>query len=864
MMTIGTKQLQLVKITKILLCALIFLLNSVITFAQETNFKFQQLLEKRSDIPTPFAIPNNHNLSKLLADKSITVKNITKDWIFIQATPNWIIQAKKNKLISSFYLEFPSSKPLNDSSALKHFVRPVQLGQGGLQTPFTGKNILVGFVDNGIDYTHPDFIDANGNTRVLYYWDQSLPYDAVRTPQPYGYGQVWTAADIQSGNCGSIESGGGHGSTVSGTAVGNGLANGQEKGMAPDAKIIMVQTDFTVPNWTLTVADACDFLFKKADELGIPAVMNLSVGSYLGSHDATDPAAVLMDSLVEAKNGRIIVCAAGNSGNWGKYHIKNFVNSDTSFVWVEPNPASQLGAYSVYMDVWADTSVADWNYAWGANLNSGTFEERSSTLFKSPFASIGSTVKDTLWNGPNRIAILETFSEIIGPNVHLEFYFSTVDSISYLYSFKTTGSGLYDGWSGSTSMALNDFKQSGLPDALTYPPIQHYVFPDSLSTMVSSWACSSKIVTVGNTRNRQTHIDKNGNTYVTPPTNNPPPGKLVPSSAKGPTKNGLIKPDIVASGDLSLSAAPMSILSNPAFNSSIDIDGWHARNGGTSMASPVVAGIAALYLEKCSKGNYLSFINAMKSTAYTDAYTGAVPNNGYGSGKIHALNLLLQSNFTAQVNSSSTFCPGDSAVSNVSISPYTIQWMNNDTTPKTALTNSEDVYFLAYDQNGCVSYSDTVSVTALSAPPAPIIYANGNLLSTDPYPNLQWYENGAPIMGATTTSYSITLPSTSDFTVSRTSTDGCEVFSLPYNPSLSISDNQPIEFSLYPNPTTGLFEIICPFDIQSIEAFDNQGRKVKLVQLNQLQYSLEGVENGTYLLQIFTQNKYFPIKIVKN
>ena len=46
----------------------------------------------------------------------------------------------------------------------------------------------------------------------------------------------------------------------------------------------------------------------------------------------------------EGKEGRIIVCAAGNSGGWGKYHVQGNTDLDTSFVWIEPNPSSQLGA----------------------------------------------------------------------------------------------------------------------------------------------------------------------------------------------------------------------------------------------------------------------------------------------------------------------------------------------------------------------------------------------------------------------------------------------------------------------------------------------------------------------------------------
>jgi hypothetical protein len=70
----------------------------------------------------------------------------------------------------------------------------------------------------------------------------------------------------------------------------------------------------------------------------------------------------------------------------------------------------------------------------------------------------------------------------------------------------------------------------------------------------------------------------------------------------------------------------------------------HLRNGGTSMAAPVVAGIGALYLERCSRATFQDYIDDLKNTAYADQYTGTVPNNAYGYGKAHALNTLLVQN----------------------------------------------------------------------------------------------------------------------------------------------------------------------------------------------------------------------------
>ena len=119
-------------------------------------------------------------------------------------------------------------------------------------------------------------------------------------------------------------------------------------------------------------------------------------------------------------------------------------------------------------------------------------------------------------------------------------------------------------------------------------------------------------------------------------------GQMSPNSSKGPNRHNVIKPDVLAAGDVTLAAAPLSYLGNPANNAAIDSGGWHVRGGGTSMSSPVVGGIAALYLERCNQATYQDFLTDIKATAFEDGFTGTIPNNADGYGKIHALNTLLE------------------------------------------------------------------------------------------------------------------------------------------------------------------------------------------------------------------------------
>ena len=117
-------------------------------------------------------------------------------------------------------------------------------------------------------------------------------------------------------------------------------------------------------------------------------------------------------------------------------------------------------------------------------------------------------------------------------------------------------------------------------------------------------------------------------------------------SSKGPNRHDIVKPDISAAGEVSLAAAPLWVQAIPQAYTVLDSGLLHMRNSGTSMSSPLVAGVAALYLEKCSKATHLDFKTDMINTAFADGFTGTLPNYGYGHGKIHALDLLLETNFS--------------------------------------------------------------------------------------------------------------------------------------------------------------------------------------------------------------------------
>ncbi|MGB0933309.1 MAG: S8 family peptidase [Lishizhenia sp.] len=683
---------------KQILSLIVLLSISTFSCAQVKKFQFDTVLNEFGDRIVPFSLPNTTKNLNFLVSENIALKRSTKDFLFISATPNWIMENTENGNLSDFYYNFSKPVALDDTARAMHFVNEVHNGVSPLKQSFTGEGVIIGYVDQGLDFNHPDFIDENGVSRVLRYWDHSQAANST-TPALYGYGTVCDSASIADGTCSSTEAGSAHGTTVTGIGSGNGLSNNTNSGMAPKSNIIVVETNFSLPNWTLSIADACDYIFKVADSLGMPAIVNLSLGTYLGSHDGNDPAAEMIEALLDEKEGRIVVSAAGNSGNWGKYHVNATVDQDTSFVWFLNNPSNALGANRIYFDLWSDNTDATFDFAFAADRTDFSFVGRTS--FTNAQGVGAPVLYDTIYNeNQERIATIEAYPETIGSNYRLQVLFSAVDSVDYLYRFETKGTGSYDLWT-SAVIGYNEIVNV-LPSPVVMPSIIHYNAPDSLQTIVSSWNCSEKVVSVGNVRARTSHIDNNGNVYA--PSDVTSSGELSPNSSKGPTRNGTTKPNIAASGDVTLAAGPLFVINNPAYNAVIDSGGFHVRNGGTSMASPTVAGIAALYLEQCNTATYQDFMLALEQSAIEDNFTGATPNFAYGFGKVHAFDLMTQ-HYPTITNQGTTFQAS-------SHSNY--QWFLNDTqlpgeTNASITPTQGGFYYVGVDiGSGCYVFSDSL------------------------------------------------------------------------------------------------------------------------------------------------------------
>lgn len=534
------------------------------------------------------------------------------------------------------------STVLNDTMRSVANVNKVHAGVPPLTQSFDGSSVIVGIIDSGVDFSHPDLKNSNGTTRILHLWDQTKGV-APNTPPNYGYGQEWSNTQIDAGLAASHNDQQffGHGTHVTGITAGNGTANGKNKGVAPGADIIVVAFDF-YNNTDPTYMDAVDYIFEKAQQAGKPCVINASLGDYMGSHDGQDLQSQVISNLIDQQSGRVVVAAAGNAGTI-PFHLSYNVTSDTSWTWLVHNPSYPY----IYFQVWADTNqFNNVDFTVGADVNSTAASFSGQLPFRDISAHLGIFKQDTLIGASgNRIAIVQSFGSIQGSAYLLEVNILP-DSANYLWRWTTTGSGHFDIWKFKEGTGSPGFLNSGLPSASLVPEIVHYKLPDANSTIVSGMQCLDNVITVGNFGNRNFYYDINGNTYTDP---NTIPGELALSSSWGPTRDGRIKPEITAPGGIMLSCGELSLLqvwaTQPGNAPKVALGGFHFRDGGTSSSAPVVAGTAALYLQQNPTANAIAVKNAIIQCAVQDNFTGSqLPDNQWGHGKVDAFNVLTNCN----------------------------------------------------------------------------------------------------------------------------------------------------------------------------------------------------------------------------
>ncbi|MCM1184531.1 MAG: S8 family peptidase [Roseburia sp.] len=232
----------------------------------------------------------------------------------------------------------------------------------------TGRDVMIGFIDTGIQYENEVFRDAAGRTRIKAIWDQTI--QTGEPPADFDYGTEYTQEMIQraleSENPRSIVPSTdtlGHGTEMASVAAGSRLS-GQTRfiGAAPECDIVVVKLKeakqylkdyYLIPDGVpcyqeTDILQAIQYLQTFSASFTRPLVVCMGIGTSLGDHAGTSALGRYME-LVSRRKGRAFVAPAGNEGNSG-HHFQGELTPERPYRDVEIRVGADTGGF--VMDLW--------------------------------------------------------------------------------------------------------------------------------------------------------------------------------------------------------------------------------------------------------------------------------------------------------------------------------------------------------------------------------------------------------------------------------------------------------------------------------------------------------------------------------
>lgn len=417
----------------------------------------------------------------------------------------------------------------------------------------TGQDIILGFIDTGIDYTHPAFRRSDGSSRIYGLWDQTV--QTGTPPYDLEYGSVYTRQEINQAlaledpySLVPSQDEIGHGTALAGIAAGTALPENDFAGAAPQAMIAVVKLKpakeylksfFYVtgdaPAYQMTdIMAGIRYLIRLSEELLKPLVICLGLGTSQGAHSGDSP----LDSMLSVTNqfrGIIGVSAAGNEAGRAHHYYGTALNS------TEYNAVEILvkeGTRGFCAELWGQPPEV---YAVG---------------FESPLGEVVQKIPPRLSYSENISFILENTKIFVSSEI-----IQTVSGIQLIFirfTDPTPGSwkirvytGNYNSGSYHIWLPITGFSN---PDVTFLEPN-----PD---TTITSPGTSLSVITTA------AYNAYNNSLYL--------------NSSRGYTRTGQIKPDIAAPGVNVFAPAPRQ---------------RYTTITGTSAAAAITAGASALVME---------------------------------------------------------------------------------------------------------------------------------------------------------------------------------------------------------------------------------------------------------------------------
>lgn len=519
----------------------------------------------------------------------------------------------------------------------------------------SGENVIIGIIDWGFDYTHPNFWDSSYTyPRIMKAWDQYKKINEYGYIPNYGYGIVYQNKEDMlkvisdtSSEHGIIS----HGSHTAGIAGGNGFKGAIDftKGVAHNADLIFV----TRESGPIAFADAVDFINKYSDSVNKPFVINMSFGGHNGPHDGISLQNQIIDEV--SSNGKIFIGSAGNNGNDNchlKYDYKEvngLYNLDTLNTIVGFGNVADYYGQSII--IWGEENK---NFIIRLKLinSNGNIEQITKSYKTSENLILDEELvindKDTIYlklltesnnqlnNKPNAMVTIKNKSKnVIGLEILNEN--QNEPQTIHLWNMIRQNSRL-------TNWGRGFFNTTGSK------LLENFVSGDNTYTVGEPSGVGKRVISIGSF-----NVSINS-------TNEIQSNNISAFSSKGPTVDKRVKPDLVASGEnvrSSISTQDPNQGSGYTIGvSEFEFNGRTYRYfpySGTSMSGPMVAGTVALLLElnpnlSTEEIKYI-LQTSTKQDKFTTIYDRSEPNNTWGSGKLDAKSAVIKTyNLLTSIN----------------------------------------------------------------------------------------------------------------------------------------------------------------------------------------------------------------------
>ena len=218
-----------------------------------------------------------------------------------------------------------------------------------MRTPFlNGGGVLLAVLDSGITWDLEVFRKADGSTRIRYLWDQTVSEEMGdvrygKMPDGFSIGTEYTAEEINAAlqmpaldRYRRIPSRdlSGHGTAVAGIAAGR-SADGLYTGAAPEAELIVVKLGLPGNSGgveegfprTTEILRGVTYALRKAGQLNMPLVINLSFGNSYGSHDGSSLLERFLDNASEI--GKTVICVGSGNEGAARGHFAGNITRDS-------------------------------------------------------------------------------------------------------------------------------------------------------------------------------------------------------------------------------------------------------------------------------------------------------------------------------------------------------------------------------------------------------------------------------------------------------------------------------------------------------------------------------------------------------